>query len=115
MNDRPMSGTQTVPGRRQINAIALRPIFRADLVPARDMEHPIDTGHRAAQRIGIRDVSRTDIDPEGEEVSRVLWVPRDRDDIVTGIDQLPGDTTADETGGARHEILRHPPSRRTKR
>src|SRR3989442_15703748 len=92
---------------RHIDALALRPILRADLVPARDVEHPIDSGHRAAQRIRIRDVSRTDIDPERDEVLCAFRVPRNRDHLVSGIDQLPGDATADEAGGPRHKALRH--------
>src|SRR3989449_1626697 len=100
-------GGQHVPRARHIDALALRPILRADLVPARDVEHPIDSGHRAAQRIRIRDVSRTDIDPERDEVLCAFRVPRNRDHLVSGIDQLPGDATADEAGGPRHKVLRH--------
>src|SRR3989442_14498770 len=42
-----------------------------------------------------------------DEVPSAFWVPRDRDHLVAGIDQLPGDPTADEAGSSRHEVLRH--------
>src|SRR5207244_11867712 len=99
--------SQHVPSADDIDPLSHRWVFRPDLLPACNVEHRVNAGHRAAQGIRIRGVSATDIDTDGDQVLGALRIPRNRDDIVAGVDQLPGDTTADEARGARHEILRH--------
>ena len=109
------AGRDHVPRTRDVYPLSIRRVFRPDLVPARDVEHPVHAGHRAAQGIRIRDVSATDIDADGDEILGALRITRNRDDVVAGVDQLPGDTTANEARGARHEVLRHQPLSRRKR
>src|SRR5206468_12007449 len=94
------------------DALSARPILRAAVVPARAVQDAIDARHRAAQRVRIRDVSPADVDPDGIEIPSRRESAGDRDDLMAGVDQLPGDATPDEAGGAGHEVLRHRTDRR---
>src|SRR6267143_2451226 len=100
---------QDVPRALDVDALALRAVLGPDLVPARDVEHAVHSGHRGPERFGNRDVPRADVDAELSEIGSPRRIPDDRDDLVATLDELPDHPTADEARGAGHKVLRPSP------
>jgi hypothetical protein len=69
------------------------------------MEHAVDAGHRRAQALAIGDVAGRNSDAELGKIVRFFRRARERDDGVTGLDELTRDCPADEARRTGHEVL----------
>ena len=105
-------GDAQVPGRFQdiagalhVGLVGLPPVPDSDAIPGCQVEEAVNSAHGSLQGRFVLNVPLVDGHAGGLEVRGGLRVAHQGSHLVPGSDQLPGQATANEPAGARHQVF----------